>query len=48
MKEYRIKDASQNNKVVGFVKSQSLTLAIQKTAWALNLDATQLYAEEVK
>lgn len=48
MKEYRIKDVSQDDKIIGFVKSGSLILAIQKTAWALNLDLTQLYAEEVK
>lgn len=48
MKEFRIKDVSQNNKIIGFVKSSSLILAIQKTAWALGLDMTQLYAEEVK
>lgn len=47
MQEYRIKDVSQNDEIVGFVKSSSLILAIQKTAWALNLDVTQLYAEEV-
>lgn len=48
MKEYRIRDVSQNNKILGFVKSSSLVLAIQKTAWILDLDVTQLYAEEVK
>lgn len=47
MKEFRIKDTSQNDKVIGFVKSSSLLLALQKTAWALSLDITQLYAEEV-
>jgi hypothetical protein len=47
MKEYRICDVSQNNKIIGFVKSGSLLLALQKTAWALDLDVTQLYAEEV-
>lgn len=48
MIEYRIRDVSQDNKILGFVKSSSLLLALQKTAWALDLDVTQLHAEEVK
>ena len=47
MTEYRIKDAS-TDKIVGFVKSESLLLAIQKAAFFGDLDITQLYAEEVK
>jgi hypothetical protein len=47
MKEYRIRDVSQNNKIIGFVKSQSLLLALQKAAFFGDLDITQLYAEEV-
>jgi len=48
MQEYRIRDASQNNKIIGFVKSSSLILALQKAAFFGDLDITQIYAEEVK
>lgn len=45
MKEYRIKNSKKE--ILGFVKSASAELAIQKTAWALNLNLNELSAEEV-
>jgi hypothetical protein len=48
MTEFRIRDASQNNKIIGFVKSETLLLALQKTAWATGLDITQLFADPIK
>jgi hypothetical protein len=48
MTEFRIRDVSQNNKIVCFIKSETLILALRKAAFSLDLDITQLYAEIVK